>query len=118
VPAKRNWTALGLMIGGGASLVVGGVFGLRAKSLWNDAENACGDIDACPGDVFDDASDKYSGARTSAIVSTIFVGAGAAALIGGGVLWYVQRGKPAERTAVIPTVTSDGVGVAFTGSWR
>jgi hypothetical protein len=115
---KVNWTARGLMIGGGVSLVVGGIFGLRASKLWNDAENACGDIDACPGDVFVDASDKYDGARTSAIVSTIFVGAGAAALIGGVALWYVQRDKPTERTALIPTVSPDGFGIAVTGSLR
>ncbi len=119
LPAKRNWTALGLVIGGGTSIVIGAVSGLRAKSLWNDAEKACGDVDACPGEVFADASDKYSAARTSAIVSTIFIGAGAAAAIGGGVLWYVQRDKkPADRIAVLPSLTSDGVGVTVTGSLR
>jgi hypothetical protein len=107
------------MIGGGVSILVGGVFGLRAKSMWNDAEDACGDVDACPGDVFADASDKYSAARTSAIVSTIFVGAGVAAVIGGGVLWYVQRDKsPEGRVGLVPAVSPDGVGIAVTGSWR
>jgi hypothetical protein len=118
VAAKRNWTALGLVIGGGASIVVGSVFGLRAKSQWNDAEELCGDVDACPGDVFTAAKDKYSSARTSAIVSTVFVAAGAAAAIGGGVLWYLQRDKPAERTALIPTVTGDGVGLVVSGRFR
>ena len=117
--SKRNYTALGLVIGGGVSIAVGTVFGLRAKSLWNDADDTCGNIDACPGDVFDDASDKYSAARTSSIVSTLLVGAGAAAAIGGGVLWYVQRDKaPADRTALVPVVTGDSVGVTFVGSWR
>lgn len=117
--SSRNNTALGLVIGGGVSIAVGMVFGLRAKSLWNDAEDECGNIDACPGDVFADASDKYSAARTSSIVSTLLVGAGAAAAIGGGVLWYVQRDKaPADRTAVVPVVTGDSVGVTFVGSWR
>lgn len=116
--AKRNWTAIGLVAGGGASIVVGAVFGLRAKSQWNDAEDLCGDVDACPGDVFASAQDKYSSARTSAIVSTLLVGAGAAAAIGGGVLWYLQRDKPTERTALVPTMTHDAVGLVVTGSFR
>lgn len=114
--AKTNWTARGLLIGGGVAIVVGGVFGLRAKSLWNDAEKACGDVDACPGNVFEDASDNYSAAKTSAIVSTIFVGAGVAAAIGGGVLWYTQRDNAEQRVAFVPT--RDGAVVTFTGSWR
>lgn len=116
--AKRNWLAIGLVAGGGASLVTGAIFGLRARSLWNDAEQACGDVDACPGDVFADASDKYASARTSATLSTLLVGVGAAAAIGGGVVWYLGRGKPAERTAVIPSVTRDGAGVTLIGSFR
>lgn len=115
---KHNWAAISLFAGGSASLVAGALFGLRAKSLWNDAEDTCGDVDACPGNVFEDASDKYSAARTSAIVSTLLVGVGAAAVIGGGVMWYVQRDKPSEHTAIVPTVTRDGAGIVFTGSWR
>lgn len=117
-PGKRNWTALGLVAGGGASIAIGAVFGLRAKSQWNAAEELCGDIDACPGTVFASAKSKYSAARTSAIVSTLFVGVGAAAAIGGGVLWYLQRDKPAERTALTPAITRDGVGLVVTGSFR
>ncbi len=115
---KRNWLAIGLVAGGGAAIITGAIFGLRASSLGNDAETLCGDLDSCPGDRFADATAKYDSARTSATISTVLVTAGLAAAAGGAVLWYVQRGKPADRTAVVPAVTRDGAGVVLTGSWR
>jgi hypothetical protein len=115
---KRNMLAIGLAAGGGVSLIAGAVFGFRASSKWSDAEKACGDVDACPGGVFAQAKADHDSAQTSATISTVLIGVGAAALVGAGVVWYVKRGSTTERTAIVPTVTPEAAGLTVIGSWR
>jgi hypothetical protein len=79
---------LGLALGGAgaAGLIVGGVFGVLAKTTYDHAVSECmgGRASACsPGGVSDGSS-----AQTQALVSTVAVVAGAALLAGGAYFYF------------------------------
>jgi hypothetical protein len=96
----RSRRTIGLITGGVgiASVGIGLVFGLKAKSSWADAQN--GHCDSS-GHCIDQAGlDLLGSAHSSATVSTIAVGVGAAAIVGGIVLFVTApRARPAERSA-------------------
>jgi hypothetical protein len=106
--------ALGLSIGGAgaAGLVVGGIFGLVAKSTYDDAlRNECG---GNPTTCTSQGAQDWHSATSQATVSTVaFVGGGV--LLGAAVLLYVTA--PKANVAVEPTVGNRGGGVALSGSW-
>jgi hypothetical protein len=106
------------LIAGGAGLLaigVGGVFGLRARSQWSDAEDHC-DPDLLCDDRGVELADKAS---TSANIATISFVLGAAALAGGGVYWWIdgRRARHSDEVTVAPVATSDSVGLAVGGAF-
>jgi hypothetical protein len=114
---QRQRQHTGLLIGlaatSGVAIVSGAFLGVRANSKWNAAEEACGgNVASCPGDAFVQASDDYDSAHKAATASSVMFGVGVAALAGTVVVWYLGR-----EHAVTPTVGSDHVGVALSGSW-
>ena len=53
---------------------------------------------------------------TKALVANISFGVSAAAVIAAGVLWFTDGPDGiSEETALAPTITSDGAGIAFAG---
>jgi hypothetical protein len=94
-------------IGAGAVGVVGlaamTVFGLQARSVWNDAQDRGDD------QLRRDAEDKAGLATIGGVV-------GIAGVAAGVTLWIVGKPRPGEaRAAWAPLVTRDGFGVAFGG---
>jgi hypothetical protein len=86
---------------------IGTVFGLRAISKNNDAKANCPrgyECDSADGPEFADA------AKSAARVSNIAFGAGAAALIGGAVLYFTSPRSP-EGTSVRATMGPRGITV-------
>lgn len=114
----------GLVLGavGIVGLGVGSVFGLVAMGHAADAD------EACPGDASDGvtlcesegaaaaASDAADAAETPGALSTIAFGVGAAALVG-GVLMFALGGDDADEAAsgIRPVIASDGRG-AYAGA--
>jgi len=104
-------TTLALSVGG-AGLIATGVgvfFGARASARWSDARALCGDDLLC-----DNPDDLRAGnrlvaeARTAGTVSTVLVGAGIAAVVGGAVLWLTAPDGPEGRElALVPDVGPD-----------
>jgi hypothetical protein len=104
---------------GAASILVGGYFGLRASSKWNSAfeDGHCNaDTNVCNAE----GQDQTESARSSATLSNIFIGAGAAVAAGGVVMWVLSgksttREKAAKRVRVTPLVGQRDVGFAVGG---
>ena len=97
--AQRTW---GFVVGGAgvAGIVVGGVFGLVAKSTY-DGEHCPKYCAAVPSD-----------ALAQATVSTVGFIAGGALLAGGAFLYFT-----APSVAVGPTVGAGGAGLSIRGAW-
>ena len=97
-----------------AGIATGAYFGVRTFQDKSD-ETA-----HCVGGCTSIAGSDYRDAQTSAAVSTIAIGAGAAFLIGGGVLWVLQE-RSAKRAAaerkVVPVVGPGMSGLAFVGTF-
>jgi hypothetical protein len=110
---RRTW---GFVIGGVgvASLGVATVFGLRARSLWGQAKDACPDRVHCPND---DASRLSSDAKTAGNLSTIGFVVGAGAVLGGTILVLTSpTGK--STTVVSGAIDPRGGGVlGITGAF-
>lgn len=105
--------AFGLLGAGGALVIGGAVFGVIAKGRYDDAKDLCGgDIDACDPARLGAAQDKVDSARTAGTISTVTFIAGAAAIVGGVVL-FVRSPKSRPAVSIVPT----GNGVAITGGF-
>ena len=98
--------ALGL---GGAGLVVGGVFGFKASSTWDDAKTECSDYPYACGPEGKALEDD---ARSQAAISTIGFGAGLALVATGAVLWFT-----AGSSSDAPTVGLGPTGATVRGSF-
>jgi hypothetical protein len=99
---------IGLVIAGTGvvAMAVGGVLGLSAKSSYNSA--------SCNGDACDQAGlDQRADARSKGNLATIVFAVGAAALIGGGVLWLTApsgSSSSSSSTGSTPKISA-GVGL-------
>jgi hypothetical protein len=112
----RRYLGLGVAGAGAVALVVGTVFGLKAKSSWDDAKNGTCDND---GHCTDQADvDKVNDARSAGTISTVAFGVGLAA-VGGGLILYFTAPHAAEKSAglrIVPSVGKHGFGIAIKGS--
>jgi hypothetical protein len=108
-PGKSRRT-LGLVIGGVgvAGIAVGLALGAKAKASWDDAQ--AGHCD--PSGRCDPVGlDELSSAHTSATVSTIAVGVGAAAVVGGLVMFLTApQATPRAHVQVAPAIGAGYVG--------
>lgn len=114
-PGKtRRLLGLALTGAGVAGLGAGVFFGLGAKSAYADADEECGgDVGDCRGNAEVAASDIDS-ARTKAMMSNLGFGIGAAAIVGGVVL-YLTAPPKLEDTSITPAVGDGTAGVVVTG---
>lgn len=106
----------GLATGGvGLALIGTGVFfGLKAKSAQQDVEDAIAN-----GEVWTEELDqKDADGRSAATTSTLTLGLGAAAVVGGGVLFYLglRKGQTeSSGVSLVPQLGADHAGVTFLG---
>lgn len=117
---------IGLIVGGvGVAATAAGLgFGAMARGKWNDAKAICGDDLACDNAADLEASNALADdARGLGNISTVLIGAGAAAIIGGVVLVLTAPSGSdggAERATstalrIVPTITPDGAFVSVGG---
>jgi hypothetical protein len=90
-----------------AALGVGAVYGLRARSTWNDSQLTC-DGPACDPDGFVLAAE----ARGQATVANVGFAVGAVAAGAATYLW-LSRPSPESAVSVAPAVSQDGAGVSL-----
>jgi tetratricopeptide (TPR) repeat protein len=104
---------------GVALLAIGSIFGALAISDANKAKTLCKDFVCPPGNGGREAVDAAS---EKALVSTLGIGVGAAAVGAGVVLFVLGRspGKdeaPAKAARVLPMVSQEGGGVVLSGTF-
>ncbi|MEZ4371736.1 MAG: hypothetical protein R3B07_12965 [Polyangiaceae bacterium] len=113
----------GIIVGGLglAGIAIGSVFGLQAISKNSDAEKFCPRGSKCDSQQGVDLTDD---AKSAATVSNIAFGVGAAALIGGLVLYFTAPDKPEKarlersRWALAPVFGGGTTGFGFTGAFQ
>jgi serine/threonine-protein kinase len=105
------------LIVGGAGIVglgVGTVFGLRAMSKNSDAEDLCNDQNQCE----PDAEELTDQAKSAAMISNIGFGLGAAALVGGAILYFTAPdAKPSARMQLTPVAGTRGGALFLRGAF-
>ncbi|MFO8073890.1 MAG: PEGA domain-containing protein [Polyangia bacterium] len=107
---RRIWTWVAFGVGG-AALVSGGVLGGVVLSRSKDLKNECDD-DICPESRWSDLEKT----RSLATATDVLLGVGAAALVAGTVLFFVEPGSEDEQqVAVTPSVTDSGFGLSLEG---
>ncbi|MCC6997474.1 MAG: hypothetical protein IT370_22855 [Deltaproteobacteria bacterium] len=113
---RRKWA----YVVGGVGLVTlgaGVVFGLMARSDWSTAEAHCDDDIVCDRTGYDAATD----AQSAATLSTVLVSVGAAATVGGLVLWLTAPGvrempAAAATSSLRPAAIGD-LGLVWRGAF-
>jgi hypothetical protein len=112
---------LGLFVaGGGGALVIGGlVAGVLARGKLDDAEKICPNKACATMDDQTAANALLAQSRTRGNISTGLVGVGAAAVIAGGVLWFMSSrdDHEAPQTAIAPVAGPSEVGVVVMGQF-
>lgn len=106
------------LIVGGAGILglgVGTVFGLRAISKNSDAEEGCNEQNQCPAD----AEELTDQAKSAAMISNIGFGLGAAALVGGAILYFTapDDAKPSARMQLTPVAGTRGGALFLQGAF-
>jgi hypothetical protein len=115
--SSRKTIGFAMLGVGGALAITGTVFGVIARSRYNDAQDICGgDIDVCNVDRLEEAQDKVDTARSAGNIATITLIAGGAALVTGVVL-IVTAPKASRSVAISPMVGSDTAGVLVRGGF-
>ena len=109
----RKLAGMGLTVVGAATLGTGVVFGVQARSKWNDAKAACGGATCDTMEKLGNANALGDQARSKATLSTIFV-AGGAVVAGAGIALWVTAPKSMQVT---PTASESGAGVTLSGSF-
>ncbi len=105
---------------GGVALIAGGVFGFLAQKQAKDAED---DPSLCPNKVCSSKGrDEIDGAKSKALISTIGIGVGVAAL-GAGIYFIVaspsgeKAARATTRPRVIPLLDPRAPGVSLSGAF-
>lgn len=107
----RRRIALWLGVGGAAVAVAGLGFGWRAHALYDDSRAHCDADNLCD----DRGLTLIDRSFTSANVSNVLLGAGAAAMFGAGVLWYLSREDSERQMRLVPEAGPDRIALAITG---
>ena len=111
-PAGLKIAGLAVVGAGAVSIATGLYFGRRASSLGEEVSNACPGAD-CNWAIL---GSKDTEGRSAETKQYVFVGIGVAAIIGGGVMyWLASREERPASIAIAPG--RDGVVITWSGSW-
>jgi tetratricopeptide (TPR) repeat protein len=96
---------------GAVALGLGVYFGVDAASTWSDADARCDDDWVCDHQGHQLAVD----AKSDAVLATVFLGGGLAALAVSGVLYLTAR--PEARQVTVAPASGGGLTLSWTGSF-
>jgi hypothetical protein len=121
----KSTPTLGFALAGAGVVViaVGAYFGVRTLSEKSDANSACGGSkEMCPTTVQTQAAQKdLDDARTSALISTVGLGVGIAAVGAGAYFIFAGRSHSepmaAAKLRVVPTMRPGGGGLSLDGTF-
>jgi len=108
---SQRITALSLGGLGVVGIGVGGVLALGARSKFDDSASLCNRSDVCT----PEGTALRESAQSKAMVASVVTGVGAAAVVGGLVLWLTAPSNPAPKSAqaswsVVPVTNGWGLG--------
>lgn len=111
-PAALKIAGLAVVGVGALSVATGIYFGYRASSLREEVANAC------PGAQCNWAvlGSKDAEGRSAETKQYVFVGIGAVAIIGGGVMYWLAP-REQRRASIAVTSGRDGAVITWSGSW-
>jgi hypothetical protein len=108
---RLTWISAGV---GVAGIGVGAVFGIAARSLWQEARRDCDLSNNCS----DAAYAQIQRSRRDGDLSTVAFGIGGAALVTSLVLHlWSARDPPPSALRLVPTVTAGAVSAAIGGAF-
>jgi hypothetical protein len=115
---RKSRQRLGLIVAGagGVAVVVGSVFGFRARSLYADAKETCGGSieDCAPANVMA-AQAQVDDARSSGTISTVLFVAGGAAVITGAVLYMTAPKAESRGVTLAPVIDHQSASAVLSG---
>jgi tetratricopeptide (TPR) repeat protein len=116
--STRRRTGLWVGAGGVAALGAGLVFGVKARSSYNDAKHLCGADLRCDPVNYDQGKRSISDARSSGTISTVLVAAGGVAIAAGAILFLTAPPAREHATArLVPLADPHGAGLALIGGF-
>jgi hypothetical protein len=114
---SRRRLGLGLAGAGGAAALVGLGFGIAARSAWKGAYDS-GECIAEPESCSPAGQLRVETARSRANIANLTVGAGLGLLAAGAIVYFTAPSRRVlERSAVVPVIGRDGVGVGWVTSF-
>jgi hypothetical protein len=102
---------------GVAGVVVGGVFGLQARSKSKDADGQCTASNRCTDEGVARYHDTIDDAKSARTVSFIGLAAGGALLAAGGVLLVTSLPTQSQGLRIAPAIGANTFGAAAQGVW-
>jgi len=102
--------AIGVGTAGAATVALGIVLGLRARSFQEDADEVC-PTSPCAGRA-DEANELIDRGKMSARYANVAFGVGGAAIVGATVLWITGSPTEHKNTAIVPQVSRSFTGIA------
>jgi len=113
---KRHIIGATVIGAGVAAVVVGGIFGVSARSKFDDAKQTCGgSIDSCDPDRLMEAQGQVDDSRKAANLSSIMFGAGGALVVTGVVIWITAPSLEKRGVAIAPAVEPGAAGFVVSG---
>ncbi|HEY5934989.1 MAG TPA: hypothetical protein VIU61_10150 [Kofleriaceae bacterium] len=116
---RKTRHRIGIVIGagaGGAAVIVGSVFGFRARSQYADAKDTCGgSIEDCDPARVMEAQGQVDDARSSGTLSTVMFAVGGAAVITGVVIYMTAPKLESRGVTIAPAVDHQSAGVTLLG---
>ncbi|MEO8701714.1 MAG: hypothetical protein ABI867_16830 [Kofleriaceae bacterium] len=113
---KRQLVGTIITGAGVAAIVVGGVFGAKARSKFADAKKTCGgSIDDCFADRVAEAQGQVDDARSAANLSSIMFGGGGALVVTGAIIILTAPAAEKRGVALAPIAAPRTAGLSLSG---
>lgn len=105
--------------GGAGAMILAGALaaGLIAHARRGELADRCAPDGACDLARVPDAQALIDGGKTAAVASDVLLGIGAAVVVAGAAIYFVDRRERYPATRIAPAVGAHGAGLVMGGAW-